>query len=736
MADFRYYRFDDFLLDAEEGVLYREGDPVQLTRKVFDLLLLLVRSGGRVLNHDEIINTLWSDTSVEQGNLKQSVYVLRRALGELPEENRFIKTLPKRGYRFLADVRALPDERRAVLAAERTITDVYIEEEIIEDDPAATGPALLPASRRRRWQKPLFIAAFCAIIFTTAGYGLYRFASARNIKNSPVNLENASWQKLTNAGDVHFAAISPNGEYVAYVALHENSDRSIRILNIGNRSEMTVVPPAQAAFWGASFSADSSQIYYTVWEVNGESKEAKLFAVSVFGGTPRKILESISSPIGFTPDGSRLVYTRGDNDRKLIELVTANAADGSDQRVIATTAKKEFIAPNYSPDGTRILYIAGESREDGWYWYLAEIPVDGGAPKIITEPRKGRFFNAIWYPDGTGILLNAAAVDSKLQQLWYVSYPDGEISRITNDLIGYAALGVSADGKKILSVQQTRTNSIWSAALAESDSAAPPERLTQDTLIIQSVAWLPDDRLIFDSFDNGRTHLWIMNRDGTNKHQISPESVEDYRPDISPDGRFLVFLSNRTGAWQLWRSNPDGSDPRQLTAENDSLHNPKFALGGKQIIFERLRNYQWQLVQIPVEGGEITPVTDVGTECWSISPDGKTLAYSFSDKLKNRSRVAVQSLEDKSKISYLEISPRDFLVFTADGKSLLTKPPASVPESLSAIYSYPISGGEPKKVVSNPPENFYWADLSADGKKLAWVQGKLITNVVMLARKN
>jgi hypothetical protein len=66
----------------------------------------------------------------------------------------------------------------------------------------------------------------------------------------------------------------------------------------------------------------------------------------------------------------------------------------------------------------------------------------------------------------------------------------------------------------------------------------------------------------------------------------------------------------------------------------------------------------------------------------------------------------------------------------------LTKPPASVADSVSSIYSYPIENGKTKKIVGNPPENFYWADLSADGKRLAWVQGKVISNVVLLTQKN
>jgi DNA-binding winged helix-turn-helix (wHTH) protein/Tol biopolymer transport system component len=738
MADFRYYKFEDFLLDAEEGVLYREGEPVPLTRKVFDLLLLLVRSGGRVLQHDEITKALWADTAVEQANLKQSIYVLRRALGELAEENRFIKTLPKRGYRFLADVRALPDERRAIIAAEHTVTDVFIEEEIIEDDSEAPPPrALLPPARRHRiWQKPLFIVVLCALIFTTLGYGVYRLSSARNVTASPVSLENASWQKLTNAGDVHFATISPNGEFVLYAALHENGQQSIRVLNVGNRSEIIVVPPADVSFWGASFTPDNSQIYYTVFDRKGESKAARLYAVSVFGGTPRKILEPINSPIGFTPDGARLVYSRNcDDNPKSLCLVTANADDGSDQRVIASTQKNEFIAANFSPDGTRILFTAGENREDGWYWYLAEIPASGGEQKTITVPRKGRFFGAVWFPDGKGMLLSAVAADSKLQQLWYVSYPGGEITRVTNDLMGYYSLGISASGKKMVTVEQTRTNSIWAVPYGDSNLAAVSERLTKDTLVIQSMTWTPDNRIVFDSFDNGRTHLWTMNADGSDKRQLSPENIEEYRAAVAPDGKYMVFLSNRSGAWQLWRARTDGSDPQQLTFGKDSPRHAEFA-GSEKIIFEYLMNKEWRLVQMSVDGGEMTPLTDVAPLHWDIAPDGKTMAYSFTDAAKNLTRVAVHAVGDKSKVNYMELPTRDFLLFSADGKSLMTKPPASVENSLSSIYSYPIAGGEPKKIVANPPENFYWAGLSADGKRLAWVQGKLVSNVVMLTHRN
>jgi Tol biopolymer transport system component/DNA-binding winged helix-turn-helix (wHTH) protein len=737
MTNARHYQFEDFLLDAEEGILYRNGQPIPLTRKVFDLLLLFVRSNGRVLTHAEIIQTVWADTSVEQANLKQSIYVLRRALGELPDENRFIKTLPKRGYRFLPEV-CLPFQAKPTLVAEQTITEFLIEEEIFDDEADERILKRLPPAGDSRpiWQQAWFITLLVVACVAAGGVGLYRYARSDRRTVPPISLENASWQKLTSTGNVHYAFISPNGEFVAYIGLEKTGEQSIRLLNIGNRSELTLVPPAQIAIWGVTFSPDSRQIYYTAWDRNGEAKAASLYAVSVLGGTARKILEPLNSPIGFTPDGSRLVYTRHAEDLKTLCLVTANAVDGSDQQIIGATQKVEFIAPSFSPDGQRVLYVGADVREDGWFWFLAERPAAGGEPRIITEPRKGRFFGATWYPDGNGILLNAVAPDSKQQQLWFVSYPQGEISRITNDLIGYTSLGVSADGKKIVSNQLTRTNSIWSVSLDGSGSTGSPRRLTEDTLLIQSAAWTSDHRIVYDSTDNGRKHLWLMNSDGADKHQLSPENFEDWLPAVSPDGRFLIFLSNRSGTWQLWRTRADGSEPKQLTFGKDSPALAKFAFGGDKIIIEHFIENDWRLVEMSVEGGEMRPLNGVAPELWNVSPDGKTIAYSFGDKDKNQKKVAVQSLEDKSKIVYLDLAPRDFLVFSRDGRSLLTKPPLATANSDSSIYSFPITGGEPQKLVLNPPENFYWADLSPDGKQLVWVQGRLVSNVVLLTQKD
>jgi DNA-binding winged helix-turn-helix (wHTH) protein/TolB-like protein/Flp pilus assembly protein TadD len=100
------YEFDDFRLCAGERVLRRQGEPVPLTPRVFDTLLYFVRHPGQVLGKEELMRALWPDAFVEENNLTQNVSTLRRALGEGKGENRYIVTVPGRGYRFAAEVKA------------------------------------------------------------------------------------------------------------------------------------------------------------------------------------------------------------------------------------------------------------------------------------------------------------------------------------------------------------------------------------------------------------------------------------------------------------------------------------------------------------------------------------------------------------------------------------------------------------------------------------------------------
>jgi TolB-like protein/Tfp pilus assembly protein PilF len=104
------YEFGPFRVDARERLLLRDGEPVPLTPKVFDILLVLVQNSGHILSKDEVMKLIWPNTAVEEGNLARNISTLRKALGESPTNYRYVETVPWRGYRFMANVHVVRDE--------------------------------------------------------------------------------------------------------------------------------------------------------------------------------------------------------------------------------------------------------------------------------------------------------------------------------------------------------------------------------------------------------------------------------------------------------------------------------------------------------------------------------------------------------------------------------------------------------------------------------------------------
>src|SRR4051794_28903217 len=148
-----FYEFGAFQLDVSERVLRRAGQPVQLTPKVFDTLLVLVENSGHIVAKNELMQRLWPDSFVEEGNLAFNISILRKALAEGSGEVQFIETVPRRGYRFVASVRELEDEGADLVLEKQTTAHIVIEEVKEEremesaQEPAARAVAVsLPAT--------------------------------------------------------------------------------------------------------------------------------------------------------------------------------------------------------------------------------------------------------------------------------------------------------------------------------------------------------------------------------------------------------------------------------------------------------------------------------------------------------------------------------------------------------------------------------------------------------------
>ena len=134
----RFYLFDGFRVDAYERLLFKDNREVPLTPKVFDTLLALLENSSHVMTKKELMQQVWPDSFVEENNLAQNISILRKALGKTNEGEHYIQTVPKRGYRFVGDVRATGGEEESVIVRERTRARIIVERDD-EDEPLLSG---------------------------------------------------------------------------------------------------------------------------------------------------------------------------------------------------------------------------------------------------------------------------------------------------------------------------------------------------------------------------------------------------------------------------------------------------------------------------------------------------------------------------------------------------------------------------------------------------------------------
>src|SRR5271167_5183663 len=113
-----FYEFGPFRVDPEKETLLRAGEPVALTPKTFQILLVLVRHSEEVVTKDDLMKAGWPDTFVEEANLSRNIFMLRKALGESSKDHRYIVTVPGLGYRLAESVRLVPEHELSIVAAE------------------------------------------------------------------------------------------------------------------------------------------------------------------------------------------------------------------------------------------------------------------------------------------------------------------------------------------------------------------------------------------------------------------------------------------------------------------------------------------------------------------------------------------------------------------------------------------------------------------------------------------
>ena len=195
------YGFEGFRLDVNRQRLFREDDVVSLPPKAIDLLVLLVENQGSILDKEVIIDELWSDTIVEDANLTQTIYLLRKALGKTSGGGSFINTIPKRGYKFIPSVESFPDQEISVSVTKRTTESIFISREHSETTEASISGGLtnshvptaeLPDNQGHKEGSDGFRSSYLLAIIPIALIGLLGFAYLWNSYSAKRSLPNDS----------------------------------------------------------------------------------------------------------------------------------------------------------------------------------------------------------------------------------------------------------------------------------------------------------------------------------------------------------------------------------------------------------------------------------------------------------------------------------------------------------------------------------------------------------------
>src|SRR5437764_6235919 len=349
----RFYEFGAFLLDAQERLLFRDGEPLDLTPKVFDILLELVQKSGRVVEKKELMEKVWPDSFVEESNLTQHISTLRKKLAQ-SDTNRYIMTVPGRGYRFLPSVKGWSDDA-VVTVHERIRARVVVEEEagngseseqLVKDEGGVTTIAeepkvefiqalptratrSLPAPpthtlKRQRWLIPVIAVTLVGAL----AFVIYKFF----IQRQPAPFEKTKLVKFTNTGRITCAAISPDSKTVAY-AVAEAGRESLWIKQVATSNNgVQVISPDEFNYAALTFSPDGNYLYYLGAHGNAPGL---LYRVPTLSGTPIKLMEDVDSPPALSPDGKQMAYLRGYPELKEISLLIASS-DGTNERKLVS----------------------------------------------------------------------------------------------------------------------------------------------------------------------------------------------------------------------------------------------------------------------------------------------------------------------------------------------------------------------------------------------------------------
>jgi DNA-binding winged helix-turn-helix (wHTH) protein/WD40 repeat protein len=641
------YKFGAFEVDVHNGELRKQGLRIRLQEQPFQTLVMLLDHAGELVSRDELCHKLWPpDTFVdfEQG-LGTAIKKLRQALGDDADTPRYIETVPKRGYRFIAPVEKLT----ALPSIEEKAAEVQ------HDQPVQAAPLALragpPNFRRRLWPLAVAMAATAALIWIW-----YLFQPGRSAL-MPVP-ERVTANSVENT--VIQSALSPDGKSVAY-----GDQTGIHLQILATREAWTVPRPAafsrEDRWWPIAFFPDGNRLLAGSAVPTPQGLKLGAWVVLIHSGRAAKIRENCLA-YSISPDGKLIAFTSGGIG--LRDEIWVMDSQGQSLKKIEASKNDVFSALRWSPDGRRIAYRREGVRESRENPVVVEsVALAGGRPVMFASDAS-RWGDFVWLPDGR-IVFSLAAENSSDEDmnLWErptdlrTGSPKGSPQKLT-DWIGFGIehLSFASNGLRLAFDKVNSQTDVYVGRLGPKSFSAPPRRFTLDDYDDFPFAWASDSSKVFLTIDTPHSGSILQQSLGEDQAEPIMTGSNVVGPvRLTPDGASLLYIDYEGNASRLMQLPLSGGLPQVFGQGKSRLNvlnlacaqNPGTRCVAGALDSERQR---FVLYSFDPPNPAFRRLFDLDFDLrldpsWTISPDGSRLA--FNKNLTDGAEIDVLTLDGK-----------------------------------------------------------------------------------------
>lgn len=606
-------RFGPFEVDLSAAELRKRGRRVPLQDQPFKVLALLLQRPGELVTREELQKALWpGDTFGEfDEGLNKAVQKLRQALDDSSDNPRFVATLPRKGYRFIAEVESSTEERAAPELQPGAVHD------------SAVSTPGVGASKRGRTE------VLAWLLFGIVSLALLVFASIRFWPTRSTSQPVLRAAPLTSyPGRQIHPALSPDGKQVAFAwdgERGDNFDIYVKLVNAGAPLRLTNNPAVE---YEPAWSPDGRYIAFC--RILPDHVET--WMIPALGGTERKLAESAGwcGGLSWSPDGKFLALVDKSTPQAPLSIFLLSIETGDKRKM--TSPPSEYIgdlSPRFSPDG-KDLAFQRNGVDNIYVLPVTDAGTPGGEPhRLILDKQWIPGFD--WTRDSRRIVYASVGATGSTVGLWTTRVSGGTREQLSVAVENPRELSIARSANRLVYVREVFDDNIWQFPgpnPTEADRA--PMRLIASTQTDDQPQYSrTGDKIAFISARSGNPEVWICDREGHNSVQLTSfDGPEPGSPSWSPDERWIAFDCFQDGKVDLYVVSSAGGVPRRLTKGPSNNVRPVWSRDGRSLYFGSRRSGESYIWKIPVQGGAAVPIVNTkgGFQAFE-SSDGKWVYY-------------------------------------------------------------------------------------------------------------